>query len=96
VLEKLINKREKVMTITASEVKTKGVSIFDKMLKRFDEIIINVRGKDKYVVIDIDRYNEFRQNELDLAHLKVMQDIQDGKYKSQTASEHIKDLISEL
>ena len=84
------------MIITANEVKTKGVSFFEKIFKKADEIIINVRGKNKYVVIDIDRFNEFRQNELDLAHMKVMQDIDQGKFKVQTASEHIKELMDDL
>jgi len=84
------------MTITANEVKTNGVSIFGDMLQKADELFINVRGKNKYVVLDIERYNEFRQNELDIAHMKVMQDIKDGKYKRQSASEHIKELIDEL
>ena len=84
------------MTITANEIKTNGVSIFDKFLNKFDELIINVRGKDKYVVLDIQRYKEFREYELDIAHMKVMQDIENGDYKTQTASQHIDELTSEL
>jgi hypothetical protein len=84
------------MTITANEVKINGVSIFDNMLKKFDELIINVRGKDKYVVLDIERYKVFRENELDIAHMKAMQDINNGNYKTQTASQHIKELLREL
>ena len=84
------------MTICANEVKTKGVSIFGKFLDKFDELIINVRGKDKYVVLDIERYKEFRRNELDLAYMKTMQDIEKGNYKVQTASQHIKELMDEL
>ncbi len=84
------------MTITANEVKKNGVSIFGDMLQKADELFINVRGKNKYVVLDIDRYNEFRQNELDIAHMKVIKDIKEGRYKVQTASEHIKELMDEL
>ena len=84
------------MTITANEVKINGVSIFDNMLKKFDELIINVRGKNKYVVLDIERYKAFKEGELDLAHMKVMEDIKNGNYKTQTASQHIKELVSEL
>jgi hypothetical protein len=84
------------MIINANEVKTKGVAFFGKMLQTADEIIINVRGKNKYVVLDIERYNEFRKNELDVAHMKVMQDIKDGRYKTQTAAEHTKELLDEL
>lgn len=84
------------MIVTANEIKTKGVSMFDNLLSKFDELIINVRGKDKYVVIDIERYKAFRESELDIAHMKAMQDIKDGKYKTQTAKEHIEELMSEL
>ena len=84
------------MTITANEVKKKGVSVFEKMLSNVDELIINVRGKDRFVVLDIERYKEFREYELDIAHMKTMNDIKNGKYKSQTAQEHIKELMDEL
>jgi uncharacterized membrane-anchored protein len=82
--------------ITANEVKKSGVSIFEKMLQKADELIINVRGKNRYVVLDIERYNAFREHELDIAHMKAMQDIENGNYKIQTASEHIKELMDEL
>ena len=84
------------MTINANEVKTKGVSIFGKLLEQFDELIISVRGKKKYVVLDITRYEEFRRNELDLAYMKTLQDIKNKRYKVQSAKEHIKDLVDEL
>lgn len=84
------------MVINANEVKTKGVSLFGNLLEKFDELIINVRGKDKYVVLDIERYKEFRQNELDLAYIKTMQDVKEGNYKVQSAKEHLKDLSDAL
>ena len=84
------------MTISANEVKTKGVSLFSTLLDKFDELIINVRGKDKFVVLDIQRYNELRANELDLAYIQTTQDIKENNYKTQSAKEHIKDLMNEL
>jgi len=84
------------MVINANEIKTKGVSIFSTLLNKFDELIINVRGKNKFVVIDIERYKELRANELDLAYLKTMQDIEKGNYKTQSAKEHIEELKNEL
>lgn len=84
------------MIVSANEVKTKGVSFFGKLLEKADEIVINVRGKNKYVVLDMERYNEFRQNELDLAYIKAMQDVKEGCYKTQTAAEHVKELMDEL
>ena len=38
--------------LTANEIKTKGVGIFDEVLKDEGETVISVRGKDKYVVMD--------------------------------------------
>ncbi|MCX6051696.1 MAG: type II toxin-antitoxin system prevent-host-death family antitoxin [Campylobacterales bacterium] len=84
------------MTISANDVKTKGVSLFSNLLDTFDELIINVRGKDKFVVLDIDRYKELRANELDLAYIQTMQDIENKNYKTQTAKEHIDELMREL
>jgi PHD/YefM family antitoxin component YafN of YafNO toxin-antitoxin module len=84
------------MTISANEVKKRGVSLFDSLLESSDELIISVRGKEKYVVIDIERYRNFRANELDLAYLKVMKDIEEGKVKKQSAAEHIAELENEL
>ena len=84
------------MTINANEVKTKGVSIFSSLLEKFDELTINVRGKNKFVVLDIERYKELREIELDLAYLKAMQNIKDGEFKEQSAKEHIEELKNEL
>jgi PHD/YefM family antitoxin component YafN of YafNO toxin-antitoxin module len=84
------------MIINANEVKTKGVSIFANLLEKFDELIINVRGKNQYVVLDIERYKELRTNELDLAYLKSLQDIEKGNFKVQNAQEHIDELRNEL
>jgi prevent-host-death family protein len=84
------------MTISANEVKTKGVSLFTDLLSKFDELVINVRGKNKFVVLDIDRYKELRANELDLAYIQTMQDLKNGNYKTQTAKEHIAELINDL
>mgnify|MGYP002632759535 CR=1 FL=1 len=84
------------MTISANEVKKKGVSLFSNLLDKFDELIINVRGKDKFVVLDIERYMELRANELDLAYIQTMQDIENKKYKTQTAKEHVEELMNDL
>jgi hypothetical protein len=51
------------MNINANEVKMKGVSVFDDVLKQGDEVVINVRGKNKYVELGIDCYNDFRESE---------------------------------
>jgi prevent-host-death family protein len=84
------------MTVSANEVKTKGVSLFSNLLEKFDELIINVRGKDKFVVLDIERYKELRANELDVAYMQTMQDIKEKNYKTQTAKERLAEILDEL
>jgi len=84
------------MTITANDVKTKGVGLFTSLLETFDELIINVRGKNKFVVIEIERYNELRAMELDIAYIQTKEDLKSKKYKTQTAKEHLEELLNEL
>jgi PHD/YefM family antitoxin component YafN of YafNO toxin-antitoxin module len=84
------------MIISANEVKKRGVSIFEELLKKFDEIVITFRGKKRYVVMDIDRYNELREKELELAYKEVMEDYKKGEYKEVDAKEHIQNIKREL
>jgi PHD/YefM family antitoxin component YafN of YafNO toxin-antitoxin module len=84
------------MSITANEVKQKGVSIFKEILEKFDEVVIEVRGKKKYVVMDIERYKTLRALELDDAYQEVMQEVERGAYKTQTVQEHLQSLEDNL
>lgn len=84
------------MSISANEVKVKGVSVFSALLEKAQEVVISVRGKDKYVVVDINRYNELRELELEKAYQDSMNDKQAGRYKVLTAQEHLEELAQEL
>lgn len=68
------------MNITANEIKTKGVSAFDAMFEKFNEVIVNVRGKNKYCVIPFEEYEEYRTYQLNMAHKEAMQDIKEANY----------------
>ena len=70
------------MVISANEVKKRGVSVFDEILDKFSEVIINFRGKNRYVVIDYERYKDFREYELDRIYQDVIEDIANGDYHS--------------
>jgi len=70
--------------VMANEVKTKGVSLFDALFETFSEVVISVRGKNKYVVVPFEEYEAYRAYKLDIAHKEVMQNIADGKYHSDT------------
>jgi len=84
------------MTVSANEVKKRGVSLFGELLEKWDEVIINFRGQKKYVVMDIERYKELRALELDRAYSEVMEDYKKGNYRVLSAEEHIKSLQEDL
>ena len=76
--------------ITANELKTKGITILDAKTSDDFEVIITVRGKSKYVVLPIEKYNYLRECELDAALSEVKKDIKDGKFKKESVEKHIK------
>ncbi|MDX9743277.1 MAG: prevent-host-death protein [Arcobacteraceae bacterium] len=80
----------------ANDIKTKGVSLFDSLLEKAEEIIINVRGKNKFVVVNIERYKYLRALELDKAYLDTMQNITDNKYKTLDSSEKLNEYLKEI
>jgi prevent-host-death family protein len=84
------------MTIMANDLKTRGVKILDEVLKKEEEAIISVRGKSKYVVIDLEHYNYLRECELEAALIQTHKDFKEGKTKTLTAEEHIKALHDDL
>ena len=77
-------------TITANELKTKGVSAIDLVVRESEEAVLTVRGKSTYVLMPIEKYNYYRECELETAINKTLQEIQQGKSVIETVDEHIK------
>lgn len=78
--------------ITANDLKTKGISILDRETKGESEVIVSVRGKNKYVVVPIEKYNYLRECELEAALRAVKRDLKDGKFTKESIEKHIKKL----
>jgi prevent-host-death family protein len=76
--------------MTANELKTKGVSVVEERLKTEDEIIISVRGQDKYVVMSLEKYSRLREYELDLAVQEARADYEAGRVITESIDEHMK------
>ena len=76
-------------SITANELKTKGVSVVESALQGDDEAIITVRGKDKYVIIDMKKYNKLRDYELEIALLEARADVAKGHVKRESVAAHM-------
>ncbi|HON79587.1 MAG TPA: type II toxin-antitoxin system prevent-host-death family antitoxin [Spirochaetota bacterium] len=81
--------------ITANDLKTKGISILNDETSDGDEVIITVRGKSRYVVIPIEKYNYFRECELEAALHETRNEIKEGKYVRESVEQHIKRITSD-
>ena len=64
-----------MQTISANDLKLKGVKAFSD-----EETLITVRGKEKYVVLDISIYERMREVELDAAYEEVQEDYKQGSF----------------
>ena len=69
-------------SLTANELKRGGVTVLEKAMNASDEhrVIIDVRGKPKFVVLDISEYNAYREYELDQAIAEAEADYISGRY----------------
>ncbi|MCF6224743.1 MAG: type II toxin-antitoxin system Phd/YefM family antitoxin [Xanthomonadales bacterium] len=76
-------------TITANELKTKGVSILENTLIDADEAVITVRGKERFVVINLEKYNKIREYELEIAVFEAKADISAGRVHQESVDEHM-------
>lgn len=83
-------------TITANDLKTKGVSALETALEMQDEAIIRVRGKPRFVVMSIEHYEQLREAEIHAAWQEAREAADKGDYVVETAEEHIARLQKEL
>jgi len=79
------------MIVSANDIKTKGVTLLDKLFEKASEVVINVRGKNKYVVIDMERYKNLRTLELDQLYEETMHEIKEGHYTTDV-EEHLREV----
>ena len=76
--------------IKANELRAKGVSLIRKLLADVPEVFISVRGKTRYVVMDIERFEYLRDCELDAALLEAKEDPQAGRLPVERVEEHLR------
>jgi hypothetical protein len=81
--------------ITANDLKTRGVVAISEELADEPEAMITVRGKKRYVVMDIKQYQYLRECELEAALLEAKTDLEEGKVFVESVAEHMKRLAGE-
>ncbi len=82
--------------VTANQLKTKGVSIIEQTLQNNSEIIITVRGKEKFVVMDMNQYAFLRECELETALHEARAEYKAGNYVVESVDDHIKRLQNDV
>ena len=88
--------KERMVIITANQLKTQGVSSIARAMEDASEVIISVRGKPRYVVISIEAYDRLRESEIEAAWMQVRREIAQGEFVVESADEHLARVLAEL
>ncbi len=83
-------------SITANQLKTKGVSALESIIDENKAAIVTVRGQDKYVVMDLETYNHLRECELEAAIVETKREFEQGEILDDSIDEHIKRIADGL
>jgi hypothetical protein len=83
-------------SLTANDLKTRGVAAIEESLEGQPEAVISVRGKDRFVVMDVAQYHYLRECELDAALAQSRADEAAGRYVAESAQTHMARLDSLL
>ncbi|HMN13759.1 MAG TPA: type II toxin-antitoxin system prevent-host-death family antitoxin [Bellilinea sp.] len=76
-------------TISANDLKTKGVSVIETALEEQPEAVISVRGKERFVVMDVAHYHYLRECELEAALAETRADLAAGRAVSESPEAHL-------
>lgn len=79
-------------SVTAQELKTRGMSALNEKTKKYNEIFITIRGEKSFAVLTMNQYNYLRECELEAALKESEADLAKGKFAVKTVAAHIKDL----
>jgi prevent-host-death family protein len=82
--------------VTANDLKTKGISDIERALQDAQEVVISVRGKPRYVVMDITHYDFLRECEIAAAWAQTRGDVTAGRYRRESADAHMARVRGEL
>ena len=75
--------------LTANDLKTKGVAAIESILAEHSEAIVLVRGKERFVVMDIAQYHYLRECELEVALAEARADLAAGRFVQESPEEHV-------
>lgn len=79
-------------TISANDLKTKGVGAIEQALQAQPEASVTVRGQMKYVVMSRAQYQHLRECELEAALAESRADMEAGRFVKESVAQHMKRL----
>ncbi len=82
--------------LSQNDINEKGIKAIEKELLNKKEVIIEENGKPKYVIMDIEKYNELRKLELDVIYVKALEDLKKGKYKEISTEKELEEHLNNL
>ncbi len=81
--------------ITANDLKTRGVSAIESALSGHSEAVVSVRGKQRYVVMELAQYQHLRECELEAALVEARADVAAGRVVRESAESHVARLTTD-
>ena len=79
-------------TISANDLKTRGVGAIEGALSDRQEASVTVRGQLKYVVMSREHYAHLRECELAAALAESRADLDAGRFVKESVARHVKRL----
>ena len=83
-------------SLTANDLKTRGVAAIEESLAHQTEALVSVRGKDRFVVMEVAQYHYLRECELDAALAQSQADVAAGRFVVESAQKHMERLEAML
>lgn len=91
-INRTLNSVTDVNSISANDLKTRGVGAIEQALADGQEASVTVRGQTKYVVMSHEQYTHLRECELEAALAESKADLDAGRFVKETVEQHIKRL----
>lgn len=82
-------------SISANDLKTRGIAAIEAALADEPEAVISVRGKNRFVVMPIEQFHYLRECELEAALAETRADLAAGRFAKESPEAHLERLKSQ-
>ena len=75
--------------LTANDLKVRGIAAIESVLSDHTEATISVRGKERFVVMEMAQYHYLRECELEAALMQSKADLAAGRAVQENSTQHM-------